>query len=287
MTMEEKTKGHFLESAVVLPLKEAGLGAFEEVVSFKDQPLKLNLARAGLAVGCLLVWQLASGTLIDKFWISAPTEIAVKLIGWVATGYVFRHLFITLQEALYGFLIGASTAAVLGFMMGRLPALARILEPFVQAVYSLPRLALVPLFIVWFGIGLQMKVVLTAVIVFFLVFWNTYAGVKEVDMDLIDVVKVMGGNGRHILMKVILPSALAWIFVGLKLSLPYALAGAVVGEIVASNRGLGFIIEYSAGQFDTAGIFAALFVLMVIAILLNEVLDRTENYLLRWKKVSR
>lgn len=272
MTMVEEKKGPLLES--------------KEAVSLKDKPLKLNLARAGVAVICLILWQVASGTLIDRFWISAPTEIAVRLSEWVATGYVFGHLSITLQEALCGFLIGASAAAVLGFVMGRLSAVAAILEPLVQALYSLPRLALAPLFIVWFGIGLQMKIVLTAVIVFFLVFWNTYAGVKEVDSDLIDVVKVMGGNRRHILTKVILPSALAWIFVGLKLSLPYALAGAVVGEIVASNRGIGFVIEYSAGQFDTAGIFAALFVLMVVAILLNEVLDRGEKYFLRWKKVS-
>ncbi len=260
---------------------------WEEAGGLGGHPWRLRLARAVLALACLLVWQAASGTLVDKFWVSAPADIAAKLLEWTARGDVFWHLGITLQEALYGFLLGASTAAAFGFLMGRLPTCAKILEPFVQAVYSLPRLALVPLFILWFGIGLAMKVVLAAIVVFFMVFWNTYAGVKEVDSDLLDVVMIMGANRRQILFKVIVPSALTWIFVGLRLSLPYALAAAVVGEIVASNRGLGYLIMASAGSFDTPGVFAALFVLMLVAMGLNSLLDWGENYILRWKRVSR
>ncbi len=287
MTLSGGTARYLPEAAEVVSRGDGGQGTVREARTLKDQPWKLLLARAAVALGCLVVWQGVSGALVDKFWLSRPTEIAAKLVEWVASGYLFRHLGITLQETFAGFLLGAGAGIIFGFLMGRLLTMALILEPFVLAIYSLPRLALAPLFILWFGIGLQMKVILAAVIVFFMVFWNTYAGVKEVDPDLLDVVKIMGGTGRQMLLKVILPSSLTWIFVGLKVSVPYALIGAVVGEIVASNRGLGYVIQFSAGQFDTAGIFAALCVLMIVSVSLNELLNRSENYFLRWKRVSR
>jgi len=287
MTVGGGTVRYLPEAAEMPSRNGGGEDTVREAHTLKDRPWRLLLARAGVAVACLVVWQGASGTLIDPFWLSRPTEIAAKLAEWVASGYLFRHLGITLQETFAGFLLGAGAGILFGFLMGRLVTLALILEPFVLAIYSLPRLALAPLFILWFGIGLQMKVILAAVIVFFMVFWNTYAGVKEVDTDLLDVVRIMGGTGRQMLLKVILPSALTWIFLGLKVSVPYALIGAVVGEIVASNRGLGYVIQFSAGQFDTAGIFAALVVLMIVSVSLNELLNRGESYFLRWKRVSR
>jgi len=287
MTLDRETVGYLPEAGEMVSRGDGGGGSVREAYTLKDKPWKLLLARAAVAIGCLAVWQGVSGTLIDKFWLSRPTDIAAKLGEWVASGYLFPHLAITLQETLAGFVLGAGAGIIFGFLMGRLLTMAMVLEPFVLAIYSLPRLALAPLFILWFGIGLQMKVILAAVIVFFMVFWNTYAGVKEVDVDLLDVVRIMGGSGRQMLLKVILPSSLTWIFVGLKVSAPYALIGAVVGEIIASNRGLGYVIQFSAGQFDTAGIFAALSVLMSVSVSLNALLNRGENYFLRWKRVSR
>ena len=271
---------------------DAGL---EERISLRAQPVKLALVRLAVAIGLLVAWQVVAGRLVDKFWVSQPSEIWERLVEWtrpgksghLLSGYLFHHMWITIQETIYGFLVGASSGMLLGFVLGRYLTLAKVVEPFILAVYSLPRLALAPLFILWFGIGLQMKVVLAAVIVFFMVFWNTYAGVKDVDADLVDVVRVMGARPRQVLLKVILPSAMTWVFVGLKVSIPYALVGAVVGEIVASNRGLGYIIQFSAGQFDTAGVFAALFVLMILATLLNEGLDRAEQHVLRWKTAGK
>jgi NitT/TauT family transport system permease protein len=249
--------------------------------------LALQLARIALVLAILGAWQLVAGRLIAEFWISSPTRIADRLLQWIQSGYLLQHIGITLEEMLWGFLLGSTAGIVSGFLLGSNPFFGKLLDPLITALYSLPKIALAPLFVLWLGIGIPMKVVLAATIVFFLVFWNTYAGVIDVDRELVDVLRVMGAKKRHILGKVILPGAISWIYVGLKLSIPYALIGAVVGELIASNKGIGFVLASSAGQFDTAGLFAALFVLMMISTFLNEVLNRTEGRLLRWKHAGR
>lgn len=256
----------------------------------KINPLKEKLKLAGmrlsLLVIILLIWELVSGALVDKFWVSEPSDIFQSLYTWMLSGELFFHIGITAQEMIIGFFIGAAGGALLGFILGRSEFLAKLLDPFIMALYSLPKVALAPLFILWFGIGIEMKIVFAAVIVFYLVFFNTYAGVKNVDSDLLDNIRLMGATERQILLKVTIPSALNWVFVGFKMSVPYALIGAVVGEITASNRGVGFLISYSAGQFDTAGTFAAVIILMIMAVLLNFGLGVLEKHFLRWKQTN-
>jgi NitT/TauT family transport system permease protein len=259
----------------------------EEPRAGRFESLKLPVARLIFLAAFLLLWQLASGTLIAEFWIGKPSTIMARLVQWTSSGYLLFHLGITLQEMAWGFLFGASAGVISGFVLGSNPFFGKLADPFITAIYSLPKIALAPLFVLWFGIGLEMKIVLTATIVFFLVFWNTYAGVREADPELIGVLRVMGAKRRHIITKVVLPGAMSWIYIGLKLAIPYALIGAIVGELIASNRGLGFVLQYSAGQFDTAGLFAGLIVLMLISTILNEVLNRSEGYVLRWKTVGR
>jgi NitT/TauT family transport system permease protein len=249
--------------------------------------IPLQLARLACIVVVLAIWQLAAGRFVSQFWISSPQRIGSRLLDWINSGYLFFHLAITLQEMLWGFLLGATTGIAAGFVLGSNRFMGRLLDPMITALYSLPKIALAPLFVLWLGIGLSMKIVLAATIVFFLVFWNTYYGVRDVDRELIDVIRVIGAKRWHVQTKVVLPGALAWIYVGLKLAIPYALIGAVVGELIASNRGLGYVLESAAGQFDTASLFAALFVLMVISTLLNEVLNRTEAHVLRWKSLGK
>lgn len=266
---------------------EVGSAVSNETADVRLSPwkglLKLQGMRFLLLLAFLILWELAAGRLVDKFWVSAPSDIFLTLYKWTVSGELFFHLWITTQETLLGFLFGALGGGILGFLLGQWSSAARLLDPFIMAVYSLPKVALAPLLILWFGIGIEMKIILAAVIVFFLVFFNTYAGVKDVDPDLLDSIRLMGASERQIIGKVILPSALNWIFVGLKLSVPYALIGAVVGEITASNRGIGFLIQYSAGQFDTAGTFGALFVLMLMSTILNAGLGILEKRFLRWK----
>ena len=260
---------------------------YEAPIGTRRYRLKLIGARLAILALALSAWEIIGGDYVDTFWISQPSDIYAKLARWVSTGMLWYQVSITLQEMMIGFLIGASSGIVIGFLLGRNDFLNRLLDPFIMAIYSLPKVALAPLFILWFGIDIKPKIVLAAVVVFFLVFYNTYAGVRDVDGDLVDVVRLMGGSRLQILLLVVLPSALTWIFTGLKIAVPYALIGAVVGEIMASNRGIGFLIEGSAGQFDTAGVFAALFVLMLISVTLNELLSRSEGILLRWKAVGK
>lgn len=245
------------------------------------------LLRLSFLVALLLSWEWVAATYDVQFFISRPTAIWSVLVEWVSTGYLLHHIGVTLQAMFYGFLLGTAAGIVTGFVLGLVPVLARIFDPFIMAIYSLPKLALAPLFVLWFGIGMQMKVVLTGVIVFFFVFWNTFAGVRETDDELVDVLRVMGASRRDIIRKVVLPGSLTYIYVGLKLAIPMSLVGAVVGELIASNRGIGYILMLTAGQFNTAGLMAALAVLMVIAAIMNGALNRSENYVMRWKRAGR
>ena len=240
--------------------------------------------RLGIIVVGLSVWQYASGRLIKTFWISRPSDIWQQLVDWVVTGDLWIHLQATLIETIMGFVFGAVAGILVGLALGLNRRLAAVLDPFIVAFYSLPKIALAPLFILWFGVGLTSKVVLATFVVFFLVFYNTYAGTLAVEAELVDVLRLMGASRGQIVRKVILPSALIWIFTGMKSSVPYALIGSVVGEMMASNRGLGYLIQAAAGQYDTSGVFAALFVLMIIATGLHELLKQSERVMLRWRE---
>jgi len=158
-----------------------------------------------------------------------------------------------------------------------------VLDPFVLAIYAIPKVALAPLFIVWFGVGLTMKVILATVTVFFIVFFNTLAGVRNVDPDLVNAVWLMGGTPRTILLKVVIPHALGSALTGARIAIPYALIGAVIGELIASNRGIGYLISSTASQFDTAGTFASLIVLTIMAAGLNLLVDTIDRRTSRWR----
>lgn len=241
------------------------------------------VSRIVLLVAVLALWQVASGRWVDDTFISRPSDIVDRLTVWWGDGTLTSNTWITLQEIIYGFLLGAATGALAGFLFGASRFVYRVLDPFIMALYSIPKVALAPLFIVWIGIGMDMKVLLAAVTVFFLVFLNTAAAVREVDRGLVDAVRLMGGGRRQIALKVVLPSSMAGFLTGLKVSVPYALIGTVIGELVASNRGLGYLINDAAAQFDTAGVFAALVVLSLIAGVLNTFVGLLDRRVNRWK----
>lgn len=241
------------------------------------------VVRAVLVAMAVAGWELCSGALIDPFWISSPSAVLDKLWTWCTDGSLWTHGSATLQAMALGFVVGGVAGVTVGFVLGRSPFLAEVLNPLVIAANSLPKLALAPLFILWFGIGLESKVALTAVVVFFLVFHNSFSGAKNVDQELLDVVTLMGANRKDRLVKVIVPAAASWVFTGLRLAVPYSLIGAVVSEITASNEGLGYLLKRSANTFDTAGTFAAVVVLMVVAVVINIGVTRAERYSSRWK----
>ena len=248
--------------------------------------MKLFLGRFVLIALLLAFWEFAAATFADEFFISRPTVVAAKFIGLVTSGRLFLHGGITVAETLSGFITGAAVGIAVGLLLGRNETLAKLLDPILIAVNSLPKVALAPLFIMWFGIGMGMKIILTATIVFFLVFINTYNGVRNVDPQLVEILRLMGARERHLITKVIVPSALQWVFAGLQLSIPYALIGAVVGEIMAANRGLGYVLQDAAGQLDTGGVFAALLAIIALALLLQVAVKFLERRLTPWKEVS-
>jgi NitT/TauT family transport system permease protein len=235
----------------------------------------------------LLVWQGASGRLIDNFFISNPLDVGARLLGWIMDGSIFRHLWATVYATAMGFFIGAIAGAILGVWLGVSPLASRLLNPYLNALNALPKVALAPLFVLWFGLGIESKIALAAVLVLFLVFLNTFAGVREVDQDLIDGARLMRATRTQVIAKVIIPSAMSWVFAGLKISVPYALIGAVLGEMIAANRGLGYLVQFSGAQFDSAGVFAVLIVIALLAVALNFLVEIVQSRMERWRIVSR
>jgi NitT/TauT family transport system permease protein len=246
----------------------------------------IMLARLGLLVTLIVIWQFGSVCSGSEFYISTPSAIAVSFWAILRSGELLFHASITTVEALAGFLIGGSAGVLVGLILGRSRILADILDPFLTAIYSLPKVALAPLFVLWLGIGIEMKIVLAAVTVFFLVFLNTYTGVRSVSREQLTVIRLMGASERQLVLKLVLPSAITWVFAGLRLSVPYALIGAIVGEIIASNRGLGYLISNAASKFDTPGVFAALIAIVALTMMLNFAVKTMEHVLMPWKEAD-
>ena len=186
-------------------------------------------------------------------------------------------------EALIAFVISSALGIAAGLMLARSPFWDEVLAPLVLALNSLPRVALAPLIILWFGIGIVAKVVTAFTLVFFILLVNTLGGAKNVDTDILTIARLMGASRHDILWKVTLPSALPWIFAGLNIGLTYALLGVIVAEILASNQGIGYVISSGAANFNTAAVFAGLVTLAVVAWLFSAIMRKVEARLLRWK----
>jgi NitT/TauT family transport system permease protein len=241
------------------------------------------LCQIAFGLAFLAFWEWASGRIIDPFFVSSPVKVAAKLWQWIVTGTLWLHLSITLQATAAGFAIGASIGFALGLLLGRFKFVADVFDPYITAIYSLPKIALAPLFIMWFGIGIASKVAVSAAIVFFVVFLNTFSGVREVNPIYIHATQIMGANQWAVMRTVIIPSAAAWVITGLKVSVPYALVGTVIGEFMSANRGIGFIIAQASGLFDTTSVFTGLIVLALVGAGLNSALKAFEGWVLRWR----
>jgi NitT/TauT family transport system permease protein len=240
-------------------------------------------SRLVLALVVLGFWEWASDRIVSEFWISSPSLIASALVKMAATGVLFENVYMTVGEGLAGFVSGALAGTLVGVIFGANRLVAKTLDPYLIGFYSIPRVALIPLFILWFGIGFQTKVIYTGLLVFFPVFMNTLSGVRDVNQDLIDVIRVMGASRWDTVRKILIPSALAWLFAGLQISVPYALIGAVVAEMFTSNVGLGYLISLYANQFDTASLFGTLLVTTLLGLLLNKLVAQVERHVLRWR----
>jgi len=237
-----------------------------------------------VGVAVLSAWQgLVSLKILDPFFVSRPTAIAQRVATWMIGGSLWQHLATTLEEALLGLVIGSAMGISLGFSLGRAPFLARVFDPYIKMLNAVPRVVLAPLFLLWFGLGIWSKVALAVTLVFFVMFFNTYQGVRDADRVLIDNVRMLGATERQLVRHVLVPSALTWIFSSLQTSLGFAMVGAVVGEYLGATRGLGYVIAQAEGTFDTTGVFAGMTVLGVVVVIVSAGVTRLERWLLRWK----
>ncbi|OGQ49648.1 MAG: hypothetical protein A3I10_06975 [Deltaproteobacteria bacterium RIFCSPLOWO2_02_FULL_57_26] len=245
--------------------------------------LWVNLVRLGVIGGFFLLWEIASGRWIEPFLISSPSRIFTSLIDNIQSGTLMEHSWVTFKEIGIGFPLGALSGIATGYLFGRSRTLAEIFEPIIMAIYGIPRTALAPLFIVWLGIGIWSKVGVVFLLTFFLNFFNTYAGMKQMDQEYIDLARLMGASKWKLTFRVIFPAVSPYILLGVKTSIPFAVIGAIVGEFIAATEGIGFFIRLSAGVFKTADVFVGIIVLMFMVIVMNKIADMVERRVLQWQ----
>ena len=231
----------------------------------------------------LIAWSLASGRLVDALFLSDPVSVAKALGAMLGDGSLWFHLRFTLTEMVLGFVVGATMGLLAAAVVSSLPWGEAIVRPFALAGFATPKVALAPVIIAWFGIGLLPKIVLAASLVFFIVYFNTLAGIGSVSPDLISAARVMGASRSATLTKIVLPHATPFIITALRISVPAALIGAIIGELISSNRGVGYLISAASSRYDTPEVFAAILGLLVFVLLLNSLLSRWERRLLSWR----
>jgi sulfonate transport system permease protein len=227
-------------------------------------------------------WAWASGRVLDRLFLSDPVSVTKAFWAILLKGTLWYHLRFTLIETLLGYLIGAGLGLAGALAVSMIPAGEPVLRPFVILAYATPKIALAPLMIIWFGIGILPKVILAATFVFFVVFLSTLAGIATVPPQLVSVVRVMGAAPSAVFRKVVLPSALPFILTALRLTIPAALIGAVIGEFISSNRGVGYLINAASSRYATAEVFAGIGSLLVVVLCMNAGLSLLERSWSRW-----
>jgi len=266
--------------------REQALCAMEAArasAQYRTEKWRVRLLQAALLSAVLLGWQLLSGTVIDRLFFSDPISVIRALLHIVVSGLLWWHLEQTLIEMTLGYVLGISLGIAAGFIVSILPWGEPIARPLMLAAYATPKIALAPLIIIWLGIGLTPKIVLAASLVLFIVYFNTLSGIAAVSPGMLATARVMSASGISLFAKITLPSAAPYVFVAARITLPAALIGAIIGEFMSSNRGIGYLIAAASSRYDTAQVFAGIFSLLVFVLLLNGALSAIERHALRWR----
>lgn len=276
-----------LDNAAV---RETMLLAREEqrvTVSRRNERLRILVLRAAIVGGILLFWQIASGTLVDRLFISDPIAILESFVRISIDGTLWWHLERTLLEMTLGYIVGVAGGVGLAILVMLIPWGDQIARPFMLGIFAIPKVALAPLVIVWFGIHLLPKVILSASLVLFIVYFSTLAGFAAVNRDLVSSLRVMGASRSAMFFKLIFPSSASYIFAAMRITLPGALIGAIIGEFVSSNRGIGFLIAHASSRYDIAQVFAGILSLLIFVLIMNALVSRLEQYVARWQPERR
>jgi NitT/TauT family transport system permease protein len=256
------------------------------------QRVRLFVLQALVAIIAIGAWQVLSSVpifgviVLPPFFFSQPGDVAARVVKWFIDGSIWKHLWITLSESMLAFAIGSFAGVLIGFWFARKPAIAAVFDPYVKIINALPRVVLAPIFTLWFGLGIWSKVALGITLVFFIVFFNVYQGVKEVSPTILANARMLGMSERQLMRHVYWPSALSWMFSSLHTSVGFAVVGAVVGEYLGSAGGLGYLIQQAEGVFDVAGVFAGMVVLAAFVVVIDGVVSAIERRLLIWRPVA-
>jgi NitT/TauT family transport system permease protein len=232
-------------------------------------------------------WEISARTFMDPFLVSMPSRIWHKLVIWftdgTAQGSIWENIWVTLQEAAGGFVLGVLGGVILGVVLGRARFAADVLAPFIKAANAIPRIVLASLFVIWFGLGMESKIATAFVLVFFAVFFNAFQGAREVDKTLIDNARILGANKWALMRTIVLPSATSWILASMHVAFGFALIGAVVGEVIGASRGVGLLIQQAQGNFDAAGVYAGMVVITAVALIAELLIGQLEKRLTSWR----
>jgi len=270
--------------------EKLGVSANERAYRSRVRRRKVIVHLTQLAVLLVILggWQLYVGADSRKIILyGVPSGIVDRLHTWItdgtAIGSLADQIKVTLEEALIGFLIGTALGIVCGIALGRIRFLADVFSPYIKVLNSIPRIVLGSVFVLAFGLGIESKVLLVIVLVFFGVFFNAFQGVREVDRNLIANATILGGSRWQVTRQVVLPSAFTWIIASLHVSFGFALIGAIVGEFLGGSQGLGVLIKNAQGTFDANGVWGAMVIMGVVALLAEWFITKLENRLLRWR----
>ena len=233
-------------------------------------------------------WQLFTALkIVDPFFFGQPSGIVSTAWSWIQHGTTFGSIWLqiwtTMEEAIFGFLIGVAGGVVVGVLLGQVRFLSEVLSPYIKAVNALPRIVLGALFIIILGLGMSSKIILAAFLVFFVVFFNAYQGVREVDGNLVNNARILGGSRMQVVRNVVLPSAMTWIIASLHVAFGFAVIGAIVGEVLGAQHGLGVLITDSQNNFEANGIFAGMIIIGAIALIAEWLISLLERRLLAWR----
>ncbi len=247
----------------------------------------LAVCQIAILLALFALWHVLTATeVLPKFFFGEPLVVLSRIYDWFASGKIFPHLGVTLLETLLAFAIGTLLGLVMGLWLALSRTASTLFDPYITALNSMPRVILAPIFAVWFGLGIWSKVLLGVTLVFFIVFFSVYNGVREVSPTILSNARMLGASRRQLLRHVYLPSATAWVFSSLHASVGMAFVGAVVGEYLGSAKGVGYLILQAEGVFDINTVFAGVLVLTACALVLDFLVTLAERRLLRWRPGS-
>ena len=246
--------------------------------------MKLRIYQILLLLAVFVAWHVLTATgILEPFFFGQPLAVLQKAWDWFASGKIYEHLWITLVETVLAFVVGTLLGLVVGLWLALSPLASALLDPYIKALNSMPRVILAPIFAVWFGLGIWSKVALGVTLVFFIVFFNVYQGVKEVSPVVLANARMLGASSRDLLRTVYLPSATSWVFSSLHTAVGMAFVGAVVGEYLGSAAGVGYLILQAEAVFDINTVFAGIVVLTAFALALDALVTFGERRLLVWR----